>query len=161
MLSSHVDVRAPSLTLFADALGCPVGSCGTTATRPRPRSGETPSHWWITGHSTPYAPQACISHRPLGEQPVDVGPEVTARDDLRHRARHLPQIRIELAAGVACDVDALLIRAKPAVVALAHRCDGAVEGEDAALAGHRGDHRVAGRTAGLPSGAEVGPVPVW
>jgi len=51
----------PNLILSADALVCPAGSCGTTATRPRPSSGDTPSHWWMTGQSTPYAPQACIT----------------------------------------------------------------------------------------------------
>ena len=52
----------PSRIFLTDVLSSLAGgSCGTTATRFRPRSGETPSHWWTTGQSTPYAPQACIT----------------------------------------------------------------------------------------------------
>src|SRR5215217_8112199 len=101
--------------------------------------GESPAR----GRRTP---PGLHHHGPLGEQPVNVGSEITIWNDLWHRARHLPQIGVELTAGVAPDVAALLVGAESTVIALTHCSDSAVQCEDASLAGHRRDHRVAART---------------
>src|SRR6185503_2207741 len=44
--------------MFEPAIGAGDGGWGTTSSRPRPRSGRTPSCWWTTGQAVPYAPHA-------------------------------------------------------------------------------------------------------
>src|SRR5215218_4912093 len=150
----------PSLTVLTDALGSPAGNCGTTATRPRPRSGETPSHWWITGQSTPYAPQACM----------------TMDRSVKSRSILAPKSGLGaisgMAPGISHTVGSSWLRALPrmywpcsssprrpklpsltAAIALLSvkvtRSLGTAETTESQLG------------PGLPAAAEVGPVPVW
>ena len=114
----------------------------------------------LSCQSTPYAPQACITiDRSVNSRSM-LAPK-SPPGTISGIARHFPQPRVELTAGIAPDVDTLLISAEPAVIARTHCSDGAVEREDASLTRHRADQSGSQLGPGLPPGAEVGPVPVW